>query len=157
MNFSTQHFSFPQKWLWLLFFFPFLIAFMFAQTASAGIYRPQMIFTQATPQQVDTNGDGRLETFSADYTVYDDGTADGEIYLDSNLNVVVESGSIEVGPDNEIIVTAIGEDSLGEIHTLTYQFEPREGENGGYGILLFDTTSSMPTHAFEVSVQLFIR
>jgi hypothetical protein len=140
-----------------------LAAFMGTQSVSAGNgggdVAMEMILLQAEEQQIDYDGDGHPDTFSANYTVHKDGTASGGLYVNYNFQVSFQSGSIKVGPNDEIIVTAFGRDSQGEEHTVVYQFEPSANnpEAGHYGIMLFDTTSSMNTHAFEVSVQLSIR
>lgn len=55
-------------------------------------------------QQVDTDGDGRLDTFSADFAVSHDGTATGHIYLDRDVKIVVQSGEMQWTTNEESVL-----------------------------------------------------
>ena len=137
-----------RKQFWFPAFLALFIAFISVQTTRAAYFRPQMVFVQSSaPIRVDTNGDGQFEAFSADYIVYEDGTAEGSFFLDDDYEVVVESGSIGLGPDGELIVTVKGTNLEHELgHTLGFRHEhtlPSGPAGGGGDILVFDIVDAV--------------
>ncbi|MCI0577373.1 MAG: hypothetical protein L0332_33130 [Chloroflexi bacterium] len=79
----------PMRWLSLLAVF---MALWLAQSAQAiGL---QLIFIHAPQQRIDTDGDGSLDFFSADFAVNSDNTASGVIFLDSDSKIKLQSGHI---------------------------------------------------------------
>lgn len=149
----------PLNWVFVL--AVIAIIFMAAQNASAMPIEIRELTIKATVQQVDTNGDGRPDTFSANYTVRPDGTAVGTVQLDDDCIIEIKEGSITEEANGRIHVSATGSCLRHEIsHTYSIHHEfdaptsPRlNKDGGGYGILLFDTTNSGTGSTQTIAVQ----
>lgn len=127
--------------------------------ASGGEVDFESITLQADPQQVDIDGDGRPETISANYTVFTDGTATGQISEETHhYTITLVNANIAEGPDNTVIVTAMGTDTAGEQHIVTYTYDEmgNTSEAGDYGLMLFDTSSSMTT-SYPIIARVYTR
>lgn len=150
-----------RKYIWIPAFLALLIAFIGVQTTHAAYFRPQMVFVQSSSQRVDTNGDGQLETYSAAYTVYDDGTAEGAFFLDDNYKVIVESGTIDLGPNGELIVIVKGTNLEHEVgHVLGIHHVPSSSTGGGGGGIIIDydiIDAANHSATFSAETQLTIR
>ncbi len=66
---------------------------------------PQFGVEVSVPQQqMDTDGDGRLDSFSADFMVSHDGTATGNIFLDSDVKIMVQGGEMQWTANEESVL-----------------------------------------------------
>lgn len=141
------------------------LAFMSVQFASANGNEVaiEMIVLQAERQRVDTDGDGEMETFSADLTVHADGTAEGFIQLDNSDVVVVEHGSIVETAAGDLTVHINGTSlQSGLIHSLHFSFDPSTANGGGddddgVDIILWDIVDGVHERSFDVAVDILIQ
>ncbi len=149
-------------WLELSVILSLLIAFMSSQPASAngnGIAF-ETIVIQAEAQQVDIDGDGRFETFSADYTVYDDGTAEGVVYIDDEQIDIIK-GEFGLTDDNTVSVSVMAVHELG--HTIGFRHNIQHANSGdstncdGCDCIFWDIDGASVAQTFQVSVQFYFR
>lgn len=145
---------------------PLLLALMSPQAASASAggeeIAIEMIGLQAERQMVDVDGDGQLDAFSADFVVYADGRASGTLYKNFNFQVAFDSGSIEVDPNGDLIVTVHGVDEHEVGHTLGFRHEHISTANAcgtnGLDIILFDIVDAAGhANSFEAKAHVYHR
>lgn len=91
-QFQQEYALYRNRYFWSVIGVVLLIAFMTVNVAHAGQIVLQLIFVHADTQMVDTDGDGRLDPFSADVIVFDDGTAEGTIAYTNSSNLVLKRG-----------------------------------------------------------------
>jgi hypothetical protein len=130
MTFVFEETNVTRKWVWVAAAVILLIAFMAVPTTRADGLDIEMIVVRAEQQQVDVDGDGRLETFSADYTVYEDGTADGVVYID-NEPVDIESGAFGLTAEGYVFVDAQGSSRHEVLHALGFYHMHSAAASGG--------------------------
>lgn len=155
MTFTFEETTKTRKWLWVTLTLTILITFLLvAQNAKADGLDFEAVVVQADPQRVDVDGDGRLETFSADYTVYEDGTADGVVYID-NEPVNIERGAFGLTAEGKVYVDAAGVMQHEVGHTLGFRHEhtppaPGGGDDDPPDCLIWDIDTAGVTHSFMV-------
>jgi hypothetical protein len=135
-----------QQVLWLGILAAF-ITLLLTQSAQAAVIRLQIIFVHAPQQQVDTDGDGKPDPFSADFAVYSDGTASGVISLNKHNNVTLKRGVIGWTADEELVMLEgihyqrVNGQWL-EIGLAQVEVRPAGGTGGGGDIIVFDIVDS---------------
>jgi hypothetical protein len=139
---------------------------MSSQTASANgnANAFEMIVIQAEAQQVDTDGDGRLETFSADYTVFADGTAEGVVYI-GDEQIDIKKGDLSLTDDGNVSVSAEGVlvHEVGHWVGLSHELDLRSSTPGtfatcdGCDCIIWDIDTANVASTFQVSVQYYFR
>lgn len=166
--FEEKPFQRRPFWLAAFMILPLVMAFMAPQAANAGggDVAIEMIAVQAERQEVDTDGDGRLDIFSADFVVNADGTATGTLYKGFSFRVEIKGGTITVEPNGDILVTVQGVDEHEVGHTLGFRHEhtpPASGGSEGGGIITIDdyvdwkaTTTTGHVNTFSTFVHLSI-
>lgn len=92
-----------QSWRWLS-LLAVLLLLLLAQSAQAAQFGVQLIFVHVPPQQVDTDGDGDLDPFSADFAVNSDGTASGTIHFNPHNKVTLKRGIMQWTGDDELAI-----------------------------------------------------
>lgn len=120
-----------------------IVALLLAQSAQAALIKLQMVYVQAPPQQVDTDGDGQLDPFSADFVVNNDGTASGTIRLNKANNVTLKRGIIEwTGDEEKAVLTGIHSQEVNgrwqEIGSVQVEVKPAGRPAGGGGGIIID-------------------
>jgi hypothetical protein len=143
-------------WLGLLAVF---IALLLAQSAQAmGLVRLQMIYSHLPSQQVDTDGDGRLDSFSATFTVYSDATASGTIFLSASRKIEVRSGQVvwNGGEETALLSGQLYRKMNGQwqlVAPVQAEAEGRPTFGGGDGgdIIVWDIVDSVQPASFEAT------
>lgn len=151
----------------LLFGFILLaLAFTAVQTASAMPVEVRELVIKVVVQPADTNGDGRLEPFSANYRVKADGTAVGTIQLDDACVIDVTGGKIEQDDNGAVRVSVDGDclrHEVGHMYTVRHDLQAPAYTSGSAGrgngrltLHITDLTSGQ-TNTIQVEGQIFIR
>ena len=101
----------------------------------------------APVQQVDTDGDGRLDLFAADVVVYGDGSGEGSVDLSENFTIVVQGGDAACLDEEAVAVlhgTVSGsQDFVLEVRPVADDDPP---PGGGGDIILFDIADDASNH-----------
>ena len=151
-------------WQGLSVFIVLLIAFLSTHPASAngnGIAF-EAVVVQSEAQVVDIDGDGRFETYSADYTVFADGTAEGFVTIDDE-KVDIERGSFGLTDDGNVSVQAGGVLVHEVGHWVSFRHEFGLSSAGtpvpcdGCDCIIWDIDSASGPLSFPVSVQFYFR
>jgi hypothetical protein len=137
------------------------VALLLAQSAQAALIKLQMVHVQVPSQQVDTDGDGQPDPFSADFVVNNDGTASGTIGLNKANNVTLKRGIIEwTGDEEKAVLTGIHYQQVNgrwqEMGSVQVEVKPAArpagGGGGGGDIVLFDIIDAAnQSTSFEVA------
>ncbi|MCI0580730.1 MAG: hypothetical protein L0331_31600 [Chloroflexi bacterium] len=115
----------------------------------------------APAAQVDTDGDGQLDEFSADLLVLNDGPAVGTIQLDSDARIVVESGTtLCLAGKAAVVVYGTRYQQINglwqEVGDSRAQGRPVGDGGGGGDVVVFDIVDSVTGQAvsFEAVAEL---
>ena len=130
--------------------------------AGGGDVAMEELWVQAEGTSVDTNGDGRPETFSADYIIYSDGTAEGYIELDIDNRFNIEKGIFDIDENGNLTVDVQGTNAQHEVghwlglHTSSIQSNGTLPGPCPCDFILVDIVGAS-TNSFGVSVMISVR
>lgn len=115
-----------------------------------------LVTVYAPLQQVDTDGDGTRDLFSADFVVNSDGTASGTINFNPHNKVTLKRGIIDWEGDNELAVLEGDRYELMngkwlKTGTVEVHYECGACRNAGGDIIIFDIIDSVARVSFTAS------
>jgi hypothetical protein len=94
------------RWLSLLAVMMVLLSAGSAHADGIEVTEDGRLFFIDAVTEIAFDGDGRLDAFEAKATVYDDGTARGTIYLDTDLKIALHSGYLVESKAEETAVVS---------------------------------------------------
>jgi hypothetical protein len=134
-------------WRWFSLLAVFIILVLGQAAEASGL---PLVAVYAPPQQVDTDGDGNLDPFSADFSVNSDGTASGTINLNLHNKVTLKRGIID-WTGGEALAVLEGDHYQrinGQWKLIgTAQVNGRPAGGGGADIIVFDIVDSVAPFA----------
>lgn len=104
------------------------------------VYADNVVAKVSAPNQfIELERDGERLFFSAEFVVFEDGTAEGEIFLGDSMVVAVESGSAEYDDEGWGTITVVGAymgDDGNPAGQITIEVQHSERSSGINGILI---------------------
>ncbi len=155
-QFQEEFALYRNRYFWAAITAVLLTALLTVSIANAGHVVLQIIYAYADPQMVDTDGDGRPGPFSADFKVFDDGTAAGTIGLRKFSNITLKRG-IPSCQDGEPTAVLFGTESQyrnGQwVEVGEAQLDVQQNRDGNGGAMIWSIETDDFQYAFESTGQ----
>jgi hypothetical protein len=140
-------------WRWFSLLAVFIILVLGQAAEASGL---PLVAVHVPQQQVDTDGDGNRDPFSADFSVNSDGTASGTINLSLHNKVTLKRGVIDWEGNNELAVLEgdhyrLMNGNWLQTGTVEVHYECAACKNAGGDIIVFDIIDSVHPASFTAN------